>query len=167
MAAFEPRARSISARLGRRQAMNKVSPAWRWLQPPRLCRACDSAARPCQAPFPIYTESGGRPGCPFPLLSKSHHQITCDIESLTQKMLIPFAVLLSGIATTVSARRHGSSSEKTFDCYPAGWVRAPDLYPGLSTPADARLYLNGTECNQIVKWEVGLRLKERAILKFA
>jgi hypothetical protein len=146
--------------------MNKVSPAWRWLQPPRLCRACDSAARPCQAPFPIYTESGGWPGCPFLLLSKSH-QITCDIESNTQKMLIPFAVLLSAIVTTVSARRHRSSSEKTFDCYPAGWVRAPDLYPGLSTPADARLYLNGTECDQIVKWEVGLRFRERAILKFA
>ena len=71
------------------------------------------------------------------------------------------------LGTSISARRHKAGNETAFDCYPAGWVRAPDLYPGLSTPADARLYLNGTKCDQFIKWEVGLRFKERAILKFA
>lgn len=86
-------------------------------------------------------------------------------------MIFPLASLTSiailSLGAPVSARRHKPGKETTFDCYPAGWVRAPDLYPGLSTPADARLYLNGTECDQVVKWEVGLRFKERAILKFA
>jgi hypothetical protein len=53
-----------------------------------------------------------------------------------------------------------------FDCLPQAYVRAPDLYPGLITQADARLALNGTTCDQIIGWNVGLRLKKRAMFKF-
>jgi hypothetical protein len=45
------------------------------------------------------------------------------------------------------------------------WTRAPDLSPGAHLPAEARLSINGTDCGDIVKWEVGLRLKERVIVK--
>jgi hypothetical protein len=77
---------------------------------------------------------------------------------------LAFALLLS------TARAESSTElqkQSQLDCYASGWIRAPDLYPGLSTSADARLYLNGTECDQISRWEVGLRFKERSILRFA
>lgn len=50
-------------------------------------------------------------------------------------------------------------------CDIRSWTRAPDLSPGLVTPADARLAFNGSNCNDIVGWQVGLRFKERAIVK--
>lgn len=50
-------------------------------------------------------------------------------------------------------------------CDVRSWTRAPDLYPGLTTPADTRLAVNGSDCKDIVGWQVGLRFKERAIIK--
>lgn len=50
-------------------------------------------------------------------------------------------------------------------CNIRSWTRAPDLSPGLGTPSDARLAFNGSDCNDIVGWQVGLRFKERAITK--
>lgn len=52
-------------------------------------------------------------------------------------------------------------------CCPTAFIRAPDLRPGLTTTVDARLFMNGTTCDQVEKWEVGLRLKEWAIFRFS
>lgn len=50
-------------------------------------------------------------------------------------------------------------------CDVRAWVRAPDLSPNLLSTADARLIVNGTDCVDLVRWEVGLRLKERSIVR--
>lgn len=52
-----------------------------------------------------------------------------------------------------------------WDCDIRSWTRAPDLIPGHSIPAETRLWMNGTGCGDVVKWEVGLRMLERAIIK--
>jgi hypothetical protein len=54
---------------------------------------------------------------------------------------------------------------KEWDCDIRSWTRAPDLMAGHQIPAETRLVLNGTECGDVEGWEVGLRLKERAIIK--
>ncbi|KAK8847332.1 hypothetical protein IAR55_005189 [Kwoniella newhampshirensis] len=56
-------------------------------------------------------------------------------------------------------------SEVDWACDVRSWVRAPDLTPGEIHPAEARLAVNGSACRDIVKWDVGLRFKERAIVK--
>jgi hypothetical protein len=77
------------------------------------------------------------------------------------RLTIPLiAFLVSLTATTADPRA------SPFDCHPRAWVRAPDLVPGMVTPAQARLSLNGTECPELKEWKVGLRMKERAIFKF-
>lgn len=53
----------------------------------------------------------------------------------------------------------------TWNCTIRGWVRAPDLSPVSSTPGEARLAANGSQCGDIASWAVGLRFKERAIAK--
>lgn len=58
------------------------------------------------------------------------------------------------------------ASEK-WECDIRSWTRAPDLIPGTEVPGDTRLALNGTGCHDIVKWELGLRHKERAIIKMS
>ncbi|KAE8542879.1 hypothetical protein D1P53_000942 [Cryptococcus gattii VGV] len=58
-----------------------------------------------------------------------------------------------------------AASADEWDCDIRSWVRAPDLAPGQVHPAEARLAMNGTSCGEIVRWEVGLRFKERAIIK--
>lgn len=55
--------------------------------------------------------------------------------------------------------------EPTWECDLRAWTRAPDLTPGSVIPAEARLAVNGSACEDVVKWEVGLRYKERAIIK--
>jgi hypothetical protein len=45
------------------------------------------------------------------------------------------------------------------------WVRAPDLAPNLRATGEARVVTNGTNCVDIVKWDVGLILKERSIVR--
>lgn len=59
------------------------------------------------------------------------------------------------------------TTESTGDwpCHLHGWVRAPDLQPDTVIPAEARLVVNGTKCDMITKWQVGLRFKERAVIK--
>ena len=52
-----------------------------------------------------------------------------------------------------------------WQCDIRAWSRSPDISPGTHLPADARLSLNGTECDQVVKWEAGVRFIERAIIK--
>ncbi|KIR78795.1 hypothetical protein I306_04157 [Cryptococcus gattii EJB2] len=58
-----------------------------------------------------------------------------------------------------------AASADEWDCDIRSWVRAPDLAPGQVHPAEARLAMNGSSCGEIVRWEVGLRFKERAIIK--
>jgi hypothetical protein len=52
-----------------------------------------------------------------------------------------------------------------WDCDIRSWTRAPDLIPGHQIPGETRLWVNGTGCKDIELWELGLRLKERAIVK--
>nr|XP_031857950.1 uncharacterized protein CI109_006662 [Kwoniella shandongensis]KAA5525022.1 hypothetical protein CI109_006662 [Kwoniella shandongensis] len=52
-----------------------------------------------------------------------------------------------------------------WSCDVRSWVRAPDLTPGVVHPAEARLAVNGSDCGDIQRWDVGLRFKERAIVK--
>ncbi|KIR59102.1 hypothetical protein I314_05086 [Cryptococcus bacillisporus CA1873] len=58
-----------------------------------------------------------------------------------------------------------AASADEWDCDIRSWVRAPDLAPGHVHPAEARLAMNGSSCGEIVRWEVGLRFRERAIIK--
>ncbi|OCF59071.1 hypothetical protein L486_03570 [Kwoniella mangroviensis CBS 10435] len=55
--------------------------------------------------------------------------------------------------------------EDKWECDVRSWVRAPDLRPSSVIPAETRLSANGSDCKDIEKWEVGLRFKERAIVK--
>ena len=50
-------------------------------------------------------------------------------------------------------------------CDISTWVRAPDLAPNLRATGDARVVTNGSDCADIVKWDVGLILKERSIVR--
>lgn len=52
-----------------------------------------------------------------------------------------------------------------WNCTLRGWVRAPDLSPDQVIPGEARLSANGSDCGEIAGWAVGLRFKERAIVK--
>lgn len=55
--------------------------------------------------------------------------------------------------------------KETWDCDVRSWVRAPDLAPGKSVPADVRLAMNGSACGDVQSWAVGAVMKERAVLK--
>ncbi|GAA5998557.1 uncharacterized protein JCM10292_002782 [Rhodotorula paludigena] len=57
------------------------------------------------------------------------------------------------------------SGLSSWNCSIGAWVRAPDLSPNVVVPGDARLILNGTDCADVRRWTVGLRLKERAVVK--
>jgi hypothetical protein len=58
-----------------------------------------------------------------------------------------------------------SESNEEWNCDIRAWTRAPDLIPGHSIPAETRLNLNGSACKDVVGWEMGMRMKERAIIK--
>ena len=61
--------------------------------------------------------------------------------------------------------RNDERLENKWDCTLRGWVRAPDLAPSQTFPGEARLAANGSACGDIEAWSVGLRMKERAIVK--
>ena len=72
-------------------------------------------------------------------------------------------VVLDG---ATSAASNGVNDTKPFwRCDIRVWTRAPDLSPGRVIPADARLAANGSACGDVIKWEVGMRLVERALIK--
>jgi hypothetical protein len=73
---------------------------------------------------------------------------------------VPFNTSASENATAV-----GTSEDPEWACSIRAWTRAPDLSPGVVVPAETRLVLNGSACGDVVKWEAGLRFKERAIIK--
>ena len=52
-----------------------------------------------------------------------------------------------------------------WDCDIRAWTRAPDLIPGHTIPAETRLNMNGSACKDVIGWEMGMRMKERAIIK--
>lgn len=58
-----------------------------------------------------------------------------------------------------------SSADTKWACDVRAWVRAPDLQPNMVATGDARLLLNGSACGDVNAWAVGLRLKERAIVR--
>lgn len=51
-------------------------------------------------------------------------------------------------------------------CSTTAYVRAPDLQTGRTHDGQAKLVLRGVGCSDVVKWELGLRLQERAIYRF-
>ncbi|ORY89133.1 hypothetical protein BCR35DRAFT_350623 [Leucosporidium creatinivorum] len=59
------------------------------------------------------------------------------------------------------------TSSVRWECSVRCWVRAPDLTANLLGYGDARLLANGSACSDIDQWSVGLRLKERSIVRLA
>lgn len=57
------------------------------------------------------------------------------------------------------------TSPARWECDVQAWVRAPDLSPNALIAGDARLKANGTQCQDLVGWTLGLVLKERAIVR--
>ena len=45
------------------------------------------------------------------------------------------------------------------------WVRGPGLAPNLQGTGNARVVASGTDCANIVKWDVGLNRKKRSIVR--
>jgi hypothetical protein len=76
-----------------------------------------------------------------------------------------YNVLLDGVHVTELGGADANETTPFWLCDVRAWTRAPDLSPGKVLPADARLAANGSACGDIVKWEVGMRLKERALIK--
>jgi hypothetical protein len=79
--------------------------------------------------------------------------------------LILAAILVSAQDQVVFGPRNDERLETKWDCTLRGWVRAPDLAPSQTFPGEARLAANGSACGDIKAWSVGLRMKERAIVK--
>jgi hypothetical protein len=75
------------------------------------------------------------------------------------------ASLVSAQDQVVLSPKHDERLENKWDCTLRGWVRAPDLAPSQTFPGEARLAANGSACIDVEAWSVGLRMKERAIVK--
>jgi len=72
-----------------------------------------------------------------------------------------YASPVSGIAVSSAP----AEAVAPWACDIRTWVRAPDLAPNLRATGEARAVTNGTGCVDIVKWDVGLILKERSIVR--
>lgn len=72
---------------------------------------------------------------------------------------------LENITSTNTSTNTTEVEEPRWACDLRAWTRAADLSPGAVVPAEARLAANGSACGDVVGWEVGLRFKERAIIK--
>ena len=57
------------------------------------------------------------------------------------------------------------SSNNDWQCDIRCYVRAPDLRPIGVFDGDARLRFHGSSCAELERWSVGLRLKERAVVR--
>ncbi|KAH8083484.1 hypothetical protein HD553DRAFT_324400 [Filobasidium floriforme] len=62
--------------------------------------------------------------------------------------------------------RSDTDDDDSLDCRPVAFVRAADLVPNSVVPGEARLVMHGTGCRNVQKWEIGLKLKERAIFRY-
>jgi hypothetical protein len=58
-----------------------------------------------------------------------------------------------------------ASKPAVWACDVRSWVRAPDLSPGATVPAEVRLAMNGSACADVVSWGVGLSMRERGAMK--
>jgi hypothetical protein len=87
-------------------------------------------------------------------LAQDEVQVSCENEAGE-----PIACWTQPFAT------ESKSNEEEWDCEVRTWTRAPDLIPGNTIPAETRLALNGTQCSDIIGWQIGLRMKERALIK--
>jgi hypothetical protein len=72
-----------------------------------------------------------------------------------------YASPVSGIAVSPAPEE----AVAAWACDIRTWVRAPDLAPNLRATGEARVVTNGSDCVDIVKWDVGLVLKERSIVR--
>lgn len=97
-------------------------------------------------------------------LHSSSHPLTLPILHPSTAMRPSASLLTLGITLSLGGKFVVAAPEE-WACDLRAWTRAPDLSPGLSTPAEARLAANGSACEEIARWEVGLRFKERAIVK--
>ncbi|WVF70139.1 hypothetical protein IAT40_004927 [Kwoniella sp. CBS 6097] len=97
-----------------------------------------------------------------------------SLATATEAFHVPFfqpaeeasAHLLSVIYSSPNLEQSSDDiKEVKWACDVRSWVRAPDLRPDTVIPAEARLAVNGSACGDIVGWDVGLRFKERAIVK--
>ncbi|WVW78720.1 hypothetical protein I302_100680 [Kwoniella bestiolae CBS 10118] len=81
---------------------------------------------------------------------------------------LPFTIDITSDGEPVEERIIPISKEESvkWKCEIRSWVRAPDLRPSAIIPAETRLSANGSDCEDIERWEVGLRFRERAIVKF-
>lgn len=71
------------------------------------------------------------------------------------------------VSPAVDATLRQPSSSLRWECSVRAWVRAPDLSANLVGHGDARLLANGSACSEIRQWSVGLRLKERSVVRLA
>jgi hypothetical protein len=69
------------------------------------------------------------------------------------------------VFTIALASLVAATDSEEWPCDLRVWTRAPDLSPNSIVPGEARLAANGTGCMDIASWSVGLRFKERAIIK--
>lgn len=101
---------------------------------------------------------GTSPMRSFPSLARSSILATMLGHIIALLGTLAFAAALPSTTDSLAAGT-------PFACTLRSWVRAPDLTPGLLATADARLLANGTDCKDLVGWSVGLRFKERAIVR--
>ncbi|GJN90376.1 hypothetical protein Rhopal_003387-T1 [Rhodotorula paludigena] len=84
---------------------------------------------------------------------------------LAAALAAAFALHCNAAAVLKDPPALDESGLSSWNCSIGAWVRAPDLSPNVVVPGDARLVLNGTDCADVRRWTVGLRLKERAVVK--
>ena len=82
-----------------------------------------------------------------------------DLGSLQHPIVPPFGYRDNDVTS------ESNVSRSVWDCDVRSWVRAPDLSPGATVPADVRLAMNGSACSDVVGWTVGLSLSERGVMK--
>lgn len=92
-------------------------------------------------------------------LATFHYEVSSDGTSGSVSLTSDF----SGFDVAEVAAENDTTP--AWPCDIRVWTRAPDLTPDTVLPADARLAANGSACGEITKWEVGMRLKERALIK--
>lgn len=71
----------------------------------------------------------------------------------------------STAAVTPQIPLQAVESERPFSCDIRAYVRAPDLYPGQRAHGEARLAANGSSCDELISWNLVLRMRERSVAR--